>query len=211
VKELREADTDWPAFLQGKPARPFDPHQYVEYRLYRDFSTGIVGLWMSHQVDVVHMLTGASFPKCAVAHGGTLAWKDGRENGDTVHVTLEYPEGFLFSYSASQISSFGSLGRMLCRTGAMEFETQWRVLPQGARGAKAPESRPILPKDGIEGEMLPLHLRNWLDCVHRGKRATNCTPEHGYAHAVACILADRALHRGRRVTFDPTTRSIREE
>jgi predicted dehydrogenase len=210
VKELREADTDWKAFLQGKPLRPFDPHQYVEYRLYRDFSTGIIGLWMSHHVDVVHMLTGAAFPKSAVAHGGTLAYKDGRENGDTVHVIMEYPEGFLFSYAASQINGFGSLGRVLGHQGTMEMETQWRLIPQPVRGAKPVEARAVQPKEGIQGEMLPLHLRDWLQCVHQGKRQTHCTPEHGYAHAVACILADQALHRGRRMTFDPVTRSIRE-
>jgi hypothetical protein len=93
----------------------------------------------------------------------------------------------------------------------MEVETQWRVIPQASRGDKSVVARPIQPKAGIEGEMLPLHLRDWLECVHRGNRQTHCTPEHGYAHAVACILADQALHRGRRMTFNPVTRSISEQ
>jgi predicted dehydrogenase len=210
VKALREADTDWKAFLMGKPERPFDPRQYVEFRLFREFSTGLLGLWMSHQVDVAHMLTGATFPKSAVAHGATLAWKDYREHGDTVHVVLEYPQGFVFSYAASQISGFGNLGRVLGRQGAMEIETQWRVTLQAAKGAKPAEPKPVEPKDGVQGEMLHLHVRDWLACVHQKKPQTHCTPEHGYSHAIACILADRALHSGRRMTFDPVTRSIRE-
>jgi predicted dehydrogenase len=209
VKALREADTDWKAFLMGKPDRPFDPRQYVEFRLFREFSTGLAGLWMSHHVDVAHMLTGATFPKSAVAHGATLAWKDYREHGDTLHVVLEYPEGFLFSYSASQISGFGNLGRILGRQGALEFETQWRLTPQGTKGAK-PETKPVEPKEGMQGEMLHLHVRDWLACVHQKNQQTRCTAEHGYAHAVACILADRALRGGRRMVFDPVKRSIRE-
>jgi predicted dehydrogenase len=209
VRELREADTDWKAFLQGKPERTFDPRQYVEWRLFRDFSMGLIGLWMSHHVDVAHMLTGASFPRSVVAHGGTLAWKDYREQGDTVHVVYEYPQGFLFSYAASQISGFGTMGRILGRQATLEFETQWRVTPQAKRGANV-QSKPVAPKEGVQGEMLPLHVRDWLACVHQGKRATNCTPEHGHAHAVACIMAQRALQSGRRMMFDATSRSIRE-
>ena len=47
--------------------------------------------WMTHLIDTVHMLTGATFPKAVSAHGGCYAWKDGRENGDCVHVLLDYP------------------------------------------------------------------------------------------------------------------------
>jgi hypothetical protein len=55
-----------------------------------------------------------------------------------------------------------------------------------------------------------LHVRNWLECVRTGRRATNCTAEHGYQHAVACMMADRALHSGRRVVFDERARTIRD-
>jgi predicted dehydrogenase len=210
VQELREADTDWKAFLQGKPERKFDARQYVEWRLFRDFSMGLIGLWMSHHVDVVHMLSGATFPRSVVAHGGTLAWKDYREQGDTVHVVFEYPQGFLFSYAASQISGFGTMGRILGRQATVEFETQWRVTPQTSGRGKPAEPKPVEAKEGMQGEMLHLHMRDWLACVHQGKRATNCTPEHGYAHAIACIMAQRALSSGRRTIFDPPSRSIRE-
>jgi len=210
VQQLRESDTDWKAFLQDKPERKFDARQYVEWRLFRDFSMGLLGLWMSHHVDVVHMLTGAAFPKSVVAHGGTLAWKDYREHGDTVHVVFEYPQGFLFSYAASQISSFGTMGRILGRQGTLEFETEWRLTPQVNRRSAPSAAKPVKPAEGILGEMLPLHVHDWLACVHQGKRASRCTPEHGYAHAIACIMAIRALHSGRRMIFDQPSRSIRE-
>src|SRR3989441_861109 len=35
------------------------------------------------------------------AHGDVYAWHDGRENPDTFHALLEYPKGFLASYSTS--------------------------------------------------------------------------------------------------------------
>src|SRR5262249_18949447 len=54
VKQIREAETDWRRWLLTKPYRPFDPQQYFEFRLYRDFSSGIPDQWMTHAVDMVH-------------------------------------------------------------------------------------------------------------------------------------------------------------
>src|SRR5262249_60188631 len=87
-------------FWIGREMRKLDPCQYVGFRLYRDFSTGIIDQWMTHMIDTVHLLSGAKFPKSVVAHGGCYAWKDGRENGDCVQVALDYG-GFLATYSCT--------------------------------------------------------------------------------------------------------------
>ncbi len=211
VKALREKDVDWKAFLMGRPERKFDPRQYLEFRLFHDFSTGIIDQWMTHLIDTVHMLTGATFPKSAVAHGGTYAWKDHRENGDTVAVLLEYPQGFLCSYSSTLVNGFGSGCSILGRKGTLEYEKAWRISPDGVERAKEKieAASAIKPKAGYTGNMDIIHMRNWLECVRRGDRQTHCTAEHSYQHAIACILADRALHSGQRMVFDEKTRTIR--
>jgi len=101
VKQLRPEDTDWKRWLLSKSDRPFDPRMYFEFRLYKDFSSGIADQWMSHGIDLVHYLLDDQFPTSVVAHGGIYAWPDGRENPDTFHALLEYPKGFLVSYSTS--------------------------------------------------------------------------------------------------------------
>src|SRR5271166_6594858 len=101
TKLIREADTDWRKWLLSKPYRPFDPQVYCEFRLYKEFSSGIPDQWMSHAIDVVHWFMNDSFPRSVVAHGGIFAWRDGRENADTFQALLEYPKGFLVSYSTS--------------------------------------------------------------------------------------------------------------
>ena len=209
VKKLKESDVDWKAFLMGRAERKFDPRQYLEFRLFHDFSTGIIDQWMTHAIDAAHMLTGAEFPKSVVAHGGNYAWTDHRENGDTVHVLLDYPQGFLCSYSATLANGFGSSHRILGRHGTLEFEDTWRLSGDGVKGSKL-AAQPITAKPGLKGDMDHIHIENWLDCVHGGHRDTHCTAEHGYQHAVACIMADRALHSGRRMLFDPKSRTIQE-
>jgi predicted dehydrogenase len=208
VKALKETDVDWKAFLMGRAERKFDARQYLEFRLFHDFSTGIIDQWMTHMIDTVHLLTGAKFPRSVVAHGGTYAWKDHRENGDTVHVLLEYPEGFLCTYACTLANGFGSGCRILGRQGTLEYEDNWRLSGEGVKDSKLAAAKPIAPKEGLQGDMDHIHMRNWLECVRQGKRETNCTPEHGYQHALACIMADRALHTGRRMVFDETSRTI---
>lgn len=113
VRQIREADTDWRKWLLTKPYRPFDPQAYFEFRLYRDFSSGIPDQWMSHAIDMVHHVTGDPLPLSAVAHGGVYAWPDGRENPDTFQALLEYPKGFLVSYSTSFGNDSDSFTRIM--------------------------------------------------------------------------------------------------
>lgn len=210
VKLLKETDTDWKAFLMGKPDRPFDARQYLEFRLFREFSSGIIDQWMTHLIDTVHMLAGGTFPKSVVAHGGTYAWKDHRENGDTVQVSLDYPEGFMATYSSTLANGSGSGCRVLGRKATLEYENQWQVSDLAKKGEKSAEPKPIAAKEGLTGNMDLLHIRNWLDGAAKGNKQTNCTPEHGYQHSIACIMAATALRTGHRQTFDPKTRTIKE-
>src|SRR5688572_166140 len=83
VKELREQDTDWKAWLMGRPMRPFNPRLYLEFRLYREFSNGIADQWLTHAIAGVHHIMDDYFPASVVAQGAVLVYPDGRENPDT--------------------------------------------------------------------------------------------------------------------------------
>jgi predicted dehydrogenase len=98
---IKEQDTDWRAWLMSKPDRPFDPQLYFEFRLYKDFSSGICDQWMSHGIDLCHFFLNETYPESVVANGGVFAWHDGRENPDTFQSLLTYPSGLLVSYSTS--------------------------------------------------------------------------------------------------------------
>ena len=50
--------------------RPFDPQLYFEFRLYKEFSSGIPDQWMSHGIDLVHYFMDDDFPEVG---GG--AWR----------------------------------------------------------------------------------------------------------------------------------------
>ena len=96
ARPLEESDTNWKLFLNDKKYRPFDPDQHTAWYGYKDFSSGPVSNLMCHFIDLVHYITGATFPHCAVTLEGTYAWPDQRTNPDSVHTVLEYPENFMW-------------------------------------------------------------------------------------------------------------------
>src|SRR6185369_3729655 len=135
VKQIREEDTDWRKWLLSKPYRPFDPRAYFEFRLYQEFSSGIPDQWMTHAADMVHYLLDDHFPSSVVAQGGVYAWRDGRENADTFQALLEYPKGFLMSYSTSFGNDSDSFTRIMGERGTLinvggEGSQRWKLVEE---------------------------------------------------------------------------------
>ena len=210
LDSLKESDVDWEAFLMGKPYRPFDPKIYRSFRLFRDFSSAIIDQWMTHGVDVIHMLTGEPYPTSVVAHGGLYQFHDYRENPDNVQVALEYGRGakkFLAGYSTCLSNSAGSATRVMGTLGLLEVENVWQVSGKGSEHPNALAGVKEIPEK--PGTLH--HMANWLDAVRRRDHDALYAPvEAGYGHSIACIMATDALWSGRRKTFDPETKQIQD-
>ena len=73
VAGLQESHVDWKRFLANRPAAPWDPRKYVEYRLFWPYSSGIPGQWMCHQIDTVHWFTGLPHPRSVSASAASTS------------------------------------------------------------------------------------------------------------------------------------------
>jgi predicted dehydrogenase len=218
VKEIREEDTDWRAWLMNKPYRPFDPQLYFEYRLYKEFSSGIPDQWMSHATDLCHFFLDESHPISGVAHGGIFAWHDGRENADTFHALLTYPKGFLLSYATSFGNDAPGYTRIMGKKATLfntggEGSPRWTLVEEKGNhehdeniDAQRVRQDIVLPGDkelppmGIPDEDLS-HLTNWFDCL-RSRREPNATVRDGFAHSVACMMSAQAYETGKKIYWD---------
>jgi predicted dehydrogenase len=226
VKQLREQDTDWNAWLLTKPARAFDPQLYFEFRLYKEFSGGITDQWMSHGIDLVHWFMNESAPSSVVAHGGVFAWHDGRENADTFQALLEYPKGFLVSYSTSFGNDAPSFSRYMGKKATLiniggEGSPRYQVVEEKGThedDADIDEKRASkylllpgekrIPPMGIDDLSLD-HMATWFDCM-RSRKQPNASAHAGFAHSVACIMATQSYWSGKKLYWDPMTESIVE-
>ena len=197
--DCKAEDVDWDAFLLHLPKRPFDARLLRQWQLYRDFTNGLSGLWMTHYADAVHMLTGAKYPASAVALGGIYAWKDGREHTDTFHALLDYPEGFLFSWGMGLGNSAGTHFSVHGTKGTLDLE-KCTLSADGGRDS-AVETRQVTAEKG------PSHMDNWLACL-RSRQRPNADIQFGHQHVVATVMAATALETGRRQKYDPAKRAI---
>jgi len=224
VKRIREQDTDWGKWLLTKPARPFDPQLYFEFRLYREFSSGIPDQWMSHAIDLVHWFMDDHFPKSVVSHGGIFAWHDGRENADTFQALLEYPKGFLVSYSTSFGNDAPSFTRYMGKNATLfniggEGSPRYQLVEEkgthedDADVDQKRKSKNILlpgqteiPPMGIDDLSLE-HMGIWFDCM-RSRKQPDSSVHAGFSHSVACIMAAQAYWSGKKQYWDAKSEAI---
>ena len=237
--KLREEDTDWKRWLLGKPDRPFDPHMYLEFRLYKDFSSGIFDQWMSHGCDMVHLWTDETCPESVVATGGTFVWKDGRDNPDTCVAAVTYPKGFLYTYKTTFGNSYRSFSRIMGRDGTIENyggegASLFVVTKEGGRHEfDAPDSGPYYKQvplvspaaDAAEVVQVPGapapnslgpddddvgHIVNWLQSM-QSRTQPNATVDHGFSHSIVCIMAAQSYWSGKRLWWDAKNERILDQ
>jgi len=224
VKQIREQDTDWNKWLLTKPARPFDPQVYFEFRLYKEFSSGIPDQWMSHAIDLVHWFMDDSYPTSVVSHGGVFAWHDGRENADTFQTLLEYPKGFLVSYSTSFGNDAPSFIRYMGKKATLfniggEGSPRFQLVEEKGTheddvdvDAKRKATYVSLPGEkglppmGID-DLTTEHMANWFECM-RSREQPHCTVHEGFAHSVACMMSAESYWTGRKMFWDAKTETF---
>lgn len=85
----------------GNWRRPVPQPKYerqVNWRMYREFSYGLLAELSSHQIDFVNWFTGLH-PEKVTGFGGIDYWKDGRETYDNIHVVYGYPNGLKATFT----------------------------------------------------------------------------------------------------------------
>jgi hypothetical protein len=177
---------------------------------------------MSHGIDLVHFFLDDHFPRSIMASGGIFAWPDGRENPDTFQALVEYPKGFLVSYSTSFGNDSESFSRYMGKNATLiniggEGSPRWKMVEEKGNYESNPfvkraEKYVTLPgSDQIPptyiSDNVPFHMANWFECL-RSRKQPNATVREGYSHAVAVIMAARSYREGKKLWWDAKTEQI---
>ncbi|GAB2697143.1 hypothetical protein GCM10027037_21430 [Mucilaginibacter koreensis] len=231
VAKLKEEDTDWKRFLLNRPYESFNPRIYLEYRLFWPYSSGMPGQWMSHQIDTVHWFTGLPHPRSVTANGGIYMWKDGRRNWDTTTAVFDYgplddmSKGFQVTFSSRMHNGDENPAEIYYANGGELNLITNTVSPKGGlseRAAAAMRMKPnLLPELKLASPTLKAvasantgadilssnHMRNWMECI-RSRQQPNAPVEAGYAHSIANIMTNAAVHTGGKATFDAARQEV---
>src|ERR1700682_648877 len=86
--DLSPQTLDWDTWQGTVPKRPFDPKLFARWRCWKEYGTGVAGDLLVHLISGMQFVLGINEPpKRAMAMGGILRWKDGRNMPD-VHASL---------------------------------------------------------------------------------------------------------------------------
>ncbi len=231
VAALRPEDTDWKRFLANRTKDAFDPHKYIEYRLYWPYSSGIPDQWMVHQIDALHFITGLDRPRSVVAQGGIYSWRDGRVNPDTVTAVFDYgprtdpAKGFQAIYSSRMHNSAGGNRDLYYSVNGAFNASAGKVSPEGGlteRYAKNGHKPTTLTEKTLSSERgsaeladpntkadaaVVAHMRNWIECI-RSRKSPVADAQAGYNHSIALCMTIAAMHSGKRATFDDAKQEV---
>lgn len=119
----------------------------INWRMYREFSGGLVAELCSHQIDFANWVLEET-PEKVTGFGGVNYWKDGRETYDNIHLVYSYASGVKATFTCLtsnakdgyQIKVIGDRGTIIIDTKHAWF------YPEGKR-----KNRVIKEVDGVSG------------------------------------------------------------
>ena len=99
IGKITAFDCQWNR--NGNWRRPVpDPkwERLINWRMYREYSGGLLAELCSHQLDFVNWVL-EDTPEKVMGVGGIDYWKDGRETYDNIHLIYSYPKGVKATFS----------------------------------------------------------------------------------------------------------------
>ncbi len=161
-------------------------------------------------IDVALWFMDDPYPTAAVALGDVLSWKDGREISDTAEYVFEFPKGWILTFSSRLGSGPESDYEVFYGKERTLDSRDWISRP--AANPRDPHvTGTVVPGMADAGSFTSggatEHVVNWVSCL-ASRKAPNAPIDVGLAHAVVCCLGREAERTGRKVRYDPATRTI---
>ncbi|MFY0626778.1 MAG: Gfo/Idh/MocA family oxidoreductase [Reichenbachiella sp.] len=104
--KIMRVDASWHRNSNWRRPLPApDLERQINWRMYREYSGGLMAELGSHQLNMIDNIIG-DHPTKVVGTGGIDYWKDGREVFDNVYTIFDYPSGAKASFSSILSNKF---------------------------------------------------------------------------------------------------------
>jgi predicted dehydrogenase len=198
----------------------------INWRLYREYSGGLLAELGSHQIDVANWIFGEG-PTSVIGTGGITFYRDGRETFDNVQAVFTYPSGGTHVFSSIignhnvgyQVNIYGTGGsvKLTLEDGAFYYEparansavpqeliergvhTSATLTTSGDMPYRGPGLPIEIPQDELGNPNL-LAVAAFVDSVRAGTRPF-ADERVGRASAVAVARGNEAIRGKRYVEF----------
>ncbi len=208
-----------------RPVSDPSMEKLINWRMYLEYSGGLMAELSSHQIDIVNYILG-KLPKRITGFGGIDYWKDGRETYDNVYTIFEYEDGVKGEYNSLTtnahegfaIKFYGTEATLVIRSEQghkayiyiepkklREMEPEVDAVSSATMQSWA-KGEPIEitvenQPDGDEGPTSSA-LAHFTECI-RGKEKVIADVDYGTTGAISVHLANNAMRNGTIETWKP--------
>ena len=236
--DLSPQNLDWDTWQGTVPKRAFSPEIFARWRCWKEYGTGVAGDLLVHLLSgMMYVLNINEPPKRAMAMGGILRWKDGRNMPD-VHATLfeygqnpvymrlnlgtETPESYRFMGSKGILDIGGDQIVFTPQSGRDESPSWYSSgFPHAMKQeyvnkwhadhdlepGREPLAESIVFKSDQFDDTRP-HLWNFFRAVKSRKPVTEDVV-FGHHAALACHMSNESYFRKTAVYWDESTKTIK--
>ena len=236
--DLSPENLDWNTWQGTVPKVAFNPNIYARWRCWKEYGTGVAGDLL------VHLMSGALYvlglnepPKRAMAMGGILRWKDGRNMPDVHNTIFEYgnisvvmrlnlgtdiPEGYRFMGSKGILDVTSEQLTFTSQSGKDEAPSWYAgSFPKALRDAYFKkwhnehdiqiEREKVVQGTTYKGadynDVKP-HLWNFFQAVKTHQPVVE-NAVFGHHAALACHMANESYFRKTQVYWDEQAKAIK--
>jgi predicted dehydrogenase len=214
TKEATAATVDWEKWLGPLKKRPFNALHFCQWRIYEDYSAGLLATTATQRIYPLMLATGKpEFPKRVMCVSSRHPLENSFYPRSTskrvpahLQFTAEFPGGYLLTSTCSWLNSkniapalYGHKATLTVRSSGDQVE----LLPEKEFSTELnSESFTKLNAEDVRA-----HEKNWFDCI-RSASPPNADIELALRGQVVLSLAEISHRSGTTCLFDQTTRKV---
>lgn len=202
-------NSDW-----RRPLKPGEDDRVVNWRMYKEYSGGVLAELCAHQIDVVNWMLDNAHPNKVIGLGDVNYWKDGRETYDNVRTIYEYDNGVKSSITSVLSNQHNSYAmRILGSKGTIDIRREKAFIYQepttkvlgtvdGVTGATVEGLRPEEGKeivynsiDGLDLDPTAYAIMAFASCIQNNTKPFSSV-ETGKSAAIAVHMGNNAVETG---------------
>jgi len=200
-KDLVPGETlDWAAWCGPKGEHEWDPKLYHRWRRYKDFSTGIIGDLLVHEMTPLMYALECDWPERVYCSGAHMIDAD-MENHDQVILNVQFPDGHTMIVAGATNNQQGLQPIIRGQQGTLYLSgMDCELRPEGPFVDDIEPEKVDCPHVADQDEL----RLNWLSCIQT-REAPFSPVEFATKVMVAVDLATRSAWDGRAYAFDKAT------
>lgn len=197
-EETMEPGLDWDRWLGPAPKRPYNSvlaprgmhNHFPNWRLYQEYSGGMMTDWGAHHFDIAQWGIGAD-------HSGPLEIIPPANPASGKGVRFIYDKGIQLIHGEEYAP-----GKKV--DGVVFVGTEGIIQVNRGKKSSDPESIIKTPESEITEKLYksPGHQKDWVQCIRSRKRPI-CDVEIGARSVTVCHLGNIAYWTGQKILWDP--------